>query len=144
MRPWIVAALILLLAIELSDLPVLPGTPRAAFQPVQHSVVRGKKLPTADFSMRWNGELDREAFLRSFARQSEPTLKKCLQEHPQIEHSFTVSGLLGKKGRLKNVMVWSANQAPECVASSIEAMNFSSLSQQLRSTSVEARWRVDW
>lgn len=137
LRPWILAALIVLIPIWLSD---LFGPPKPTGSTPSKPVAAPTKpvLPT-----RASPTLDRAAFLASFTRQAGDTLIPCVRESLGSSGSVTFIGRLNRRGELTGLRMIEPRSL-ECAVEAARAMSFLEPAKTLTAESLELTWRFDW
>lgn len=142
----IIGIILIILASIIGPEIIIPGEPGEPV-PVQKS--KSISLPdTYPLKIKTHKvveKIDEEIFLKSFKRQSNLKLIKCLKVDFPDKSTITLLARLSKKGKLTHIVTpLSKDGLPNCVTENIEVMNFIQLTSELKSSYIEISWRVDW
>jgi hypothetical protein len=142
----------LILALWACDIgPEVPGIPLVepfseTGTPTPLQSGSGKKLPQKNLGDKSAADIDRDAFLVSYKRQARASLDACLQSWIPSPGRATFVAVLSKStGRLSNLEVLGGNRdAPGCVVTLSEEMNFSSIADSMVGDNVTIQWNAVW
>ena len=138
---WLVGILIILFPVLLSDLSGAPEPSRA--KPDAPPVVASPAKPELQLTDASN--VDREAFLASFARQASSELVPCLKAQGERLGSISLLARLNKQGKLTSVRLVSPKTiSKDCVITASQKMAFKAVGSKLQKENVEIAWRFEW
>lgn len=93
------------------------------------------------------GDVDREAFLASFARQAGARLMPCLRENLGPRGSIAFTARLSRRGKLSGIGILSPADGTSrlaCAREAIDEMMFNGIATSVPNEAVEIEWRFDW